>query len=109
MGTTGVELSGLSEVMRALADLTRLRLLMELSAGERNVTALVNRTGYDQPAVSHHLGILRHNRLVLARRSGKEVFYRLAQESPAAGTIQLSAAGGTTVRIEPLSAAPPAP
>jgi len=33
-----------------------------------------------QPAVSHHLRILRHNHLVQARKEGKHVFYSLADE-----------------------------
>ena len=97
-----MDLAGVSEVMRLLADLTRLRLLMVLSEGERNVSALVERTGYEQPSVSHHLGILRRGRVVLARRSGKEVYYRLADTSGApAGTLCIAAGAGVTVRIEP--------
>ena len=66
MGPDVVDLGEVSDLMLALSDLTRLRLLMVLSEGERNVSAPVERTSFDQPSVSHHLGILRMNRLVLA-------------------------------------------
>lgn len=105
MGPDGGDLAGITEVMHVLSDLTRLRLLMVLSEGERNVSALVERTGYEQPTVSHHLGILRRGRVVVARRSGKEVFYRLADPSAApAGTLCVAAGAGATVRVAPMVA-----
>ena len=100
MGPEAVGLEPLAEVIRVLADITRMRLLLILGEGEVNVTTLVERTGYDQPSVSHHLGILRRCRLVLARRAGKQVFYRLPDAPPAPGTICVDA-GGITVRVEP--------
>jgi DNA-binding transcriptional ArsR family regulator len=104
MGPDG-DLAGIAEVMHVLSDLTRLRLLMVLSEGERNVSALVERTGYEQPTVSHHLGILRRSRVVVARRSGKEVFYRLADPSAApAGTLCVAAGAGAIVRVVPAEA-----
>jgi DNA-binding transcriptional ArsR family regulator len=109
MGPGAGGLEALAEVIRVLADITRMQLLVILGEGEVNVTTLVERTGYDQPSVSHHLGILRRCRLVLARRAGKQVFYRLPDAPPAPGTICVDAGGGITVRVEPKAPAPHSP
>lgn len=93
------DVGGLAALMRVLADETRLRLLALLRDGELNVTQLVERTGFDQPAVSHHLGILRGNRLVLARRSGKQVFYRLSPAPREPGALHFAAGAGGGVTI----------
>ena len=51
---------------------------MLLSEKERNVTELCADLGtQSQPAVSHHLALLRHGRLIEPRRSGKHNFYGL--------------------------------
>ncbi len=47
---------------------------------ERNVTELCADLGtQSQPAVSHHLALLRHGRLIEPRRSGKHNFYALTE------------------------------
>lgn len=48
----------LARAARVLADETGLCLLLLLGGGEMNVGELVERTGFDHPAVSHHLGTL---------------------------------------------------
>lgn len=65
-------------LFRALADPTRLRLLSLLCRGERCVCELVDVIGQPQPKVSRHLAYLRHAGLVLTRRDGLWVHYRLA-------------------------------
>lgn len=69
-------------LLRSLAHPQRLRLLCELSAGERCVGGLATATGMTQPSLSQQLGVLRGMGLVETRREGKFVHYRLA--SPAA-------------------------
>ena len=71
------DLPALAELFRILGDQTRLRILMELRDGPLNVTALVKKLRMHQPTVSHHLGLLRRGELVVARRSGKQIFYSL--------------------------------
>jgi ArsR family transcriptional regulator len=66
----------LVQVFKLLSDETRLRILHYLSqAGEMHVTALCDRLGQSQPAVSHHLALLRVSGLIEARRDGKHNFY----------------------------------
>ncbi|MBV9126086.1 MAG: metalloregulator ArsR/SmtB family transcription factor [Planctomycetes bacterium] len=61
-----------------LADESRLKILLALSRdGELHVSALCELLGDQQPAVSHHLTLLRMTGLVGYRRSGKHNFYRL--------------------------------
>jgi ArsR family transcriptional regulator, arsenate/arsenite/antimonite-responsive transcriptional repressor len=66
-------------LFRALGDATRLRLLCLLRSGERCVCDLVRVVGLSQPKVSRHLASLRTCGLVLTRRSGLWVYYRLAE------------------------------
>ena len=58
-----------------LSDPTRLGILSLLAKGPKNVTALCKALGSKQPAVSHHLGLLRMGRLVINTRQGKSVAY----------------------------------
>jgi DNA-binding transcriptional ArsR family regulator len=53
------------------------RLLSALSRQEINVGRLAEMIGLSESAVSHHLRGLRQMGLVVARRRGKEVFYRV--------------------------------
>lgn len=71
-------INGLKEVFRMLADESRLRILLALaSEGEKHVTALCELLQQSQPAVSHHLTLLRMAGLVGFRRDGKHNFYRV--------------------------------
>jgi DNA-binding transcriptional ArsR family regulator len=64
------------DVFKALADPTRRAIFERLSRdGELTVHALTDRAGVSQPAVSKHLGVLKHARLVRHRREGRETHY----------------------------------
>ena len=65
-----------TEMLRMLADGTRLRLMWLLREGEHDVTALVAAVGMARPAVSQHLGKLRLAGLVSVRRDGRRALYR---------------------------------
>jgi ArsR family transcriptional regulator len=68
----------LTQVFKLLADESRLRILLTISReGETHVTALCDMLGQSQPAVSHHLTLLRMAGLVGYRREGKFNFYRM--------------------------------
>jgi DNA-binding transcriptional ArsR family regulator len=72
------EIRRVAELLKQVSDPTRLQVLMLLSEKERNVTELCSDLGtQSQPAVSHHLALLRHGRLIEPRRSGKHNFYGL--------------------------------
>jgi ArsR family transcriptional regulator len=65
---------------KALADVSRLRLLLVLREGPQSVTALQERLGMAQAAVSKHLAVLRGAGLATSTRSKNQVIYRVADE-----------------------------
>jgi ArsR family transcriptional regulator, lead/cadmium/zinc/bismuth-responsive transcriptional repressor len=70
----------LAEIFTALADPTRLRILSCLMNGRRSVGEVCEAVGMSQPAVSHHLRLLRVGRVVRAEKEGKRVFYCIDDE-----------------------------
>ncbi|HZU36171.1 MAG TPA: metalloregulator ArsR/SmtB family transcription factor [Gemmataceae bacterium] len=71
-------LYGLTQVFKLLSDESRLKILLGLAQdGELHVSALCDLLGQQQPAVSHHLTLLRMTGLVGYRREGKHNYYRL--------------------------------
>jgi ArsR family transcriptional regulator len=66
----------LVEICKLLADETRMRILFALTQQpEIHVRALCDMLGQSQPAVSHHLGLLRSAGLIDLRREGKHNYY----------------------------------
>jgi ArsR family transcriptional regulator len=66
-------------MFRAFSDRTRLRILNMLRSGETCVCDLVRVLDVPQPKVSRHLAYLRKARLVVARKEGLWMNYRLTQ------------------------------
>lgn len=65
-------------LFKLLADETRLRILHYLmQKNELNVCTFVALLGQTQPAVSHHLALLREAGVLVCRRDGKHNYYRL--------------------------------
>jgi ArsR family transcriptional regulator, arsenate/arsenite/antimonite-responsive transcriptional repressor len=68
----------LVQLFKLLADESRLKILNYLMQDEElNVRTLCGLLGQSQPAVSHHLALLKEAGLVESRRDGKHNFYRL--------------------------------
>jgi DNA-binding transcriptional ArsR family regulator len=67
-------------VAKALADPKRLCVLQSLASGELSVHDLSTRVGCQVPNMSQHLAVLRNSGLVLTRRDGNAIFYRLADD-----------------------------
>ena len=68
-------------LLKQVSDPTRLQVLLMLAEQERNVSSLCADLGHQsQPAVSHHLALLRHGRLIEPRRQGKNNVYSLTDE-----------------------------
>jgi DNA-binding transcriptional ArsR family regulator len=65
-----------NELFSTLADPTRRAIFERLCRdGEQTVRALTDRAGVSQPAVSKHLGVLKHAGLVHDRREGRQTHY----------------------------------
>ena len=68
----------LVQIFKLLADETRLRILMYLyRESELHVSAMCERLQQSQPAVSHHLALLRDAGVIRCRRDGKHNFYSI--------------------------------
>jgi ArsR family transcriptional regulator len=65
-------------VCQILANPTRLKILNALRDQEVGVAELARRLGTSRPNLSQHLAILRQRGVVLTRREGVSVSYRLA-------------------------------
>jgi ArsR family transcriptional regulator, zinc-responsive transcriptional repressor len=83
--TSDQSLLNLCQLFHLLSDKNRLRMVLMLAEGERDVTSLCDDLHLAQPTVSHHLGLLRMNRIIINKRQGKRVIYAL---DPAAGKVQ---------------------
>lgn len=66
-----------SKYFKAFGDPTRLRILGLLAVKEMTVNGIVKKIKLSQPTISRHLGILREAEVVIDRRKGQQVFYRL--------------------------------
>jgi DNA-binding transcriptional ArsR family regulator len=74
-------LSRIAEVLKAMADPTRLKILHSLQRGERCVSEILEVVGGSQANVSKHLSVLKRAGLVASRRDGLNVFYRIVDPS----------------------------
>jgi len=68
--------------LKALADPTRLAIIHTLCEGGRNVTSIIEITGFSQARVSKHLRILREEKVVASRRQQRNVNYSLTSNLP---------------------------
>jgi DNA-binding transcriptional ArsR family regulator len=73
-------LNRIAEVLKAMADPTRLKILHSLHYGERCVSDILEIVGGSQANVSKHLSVLKRAGLVDCRRDGLNVYYRIIDE-----------------------------
>ncbi len=69
-----------SSLLKAVADPTRLRMLVALSKTELCVYDLALVTNMSESAVSHQLRVLRQERLVTFRKEGRIAYYQLLDD-----------------------------
>ena len=67
-----------SEICKILSNPKRLEILHELRSGEKTVGELASSTALKQANVSQHLALMRHRMIVVERRVGNTVFYRIS-------------------------------
>jgi len=67
-------------VVKALADKSRVRILMFLDGGELCVCQIVELLKLAPSTVSKHMAILYQARLIESRKDGRWIYYRLAGE-----------------------------
>jgi DNA-binding transcriptional ArsR family regulator len=71
-----------SNFLKAISHEGRLLILCHLVTGEKSVTELEELLSARQAAVSQQLSRLRLEGLVVPRRDGKAIYYRLADDRP---------------------------
>lgn len=72
-----------ADIFSMMCDSTRLRILWLLCHTEECVSDIAAAVDMSSPAVSHHLRTLKQSGLIVSRRDGKEVLYRLADTKKA--------------------------
>ncbi len=79
------DVENLADVLQALSDPIRLRLMRMLPCGETPcemcVCDLANQLGVSQPNASHHLKVLRSVGLIRCQRRGGYAFYHVDREA----------------------------
>lgn len=85
-----------ADVLRLAGDGTRLRILRLLANDRVNVGSIADSLGQAQPAVSHHIALLRASGVIEGEREGKETFY----QPTAIGTALLDAVAAVAEVIE---------
>ncbi len=75
------EVERLAEILRSLANSTRLRLVSALATGELTVNDLCEITDLKQSLVSQQLKNLRLNRIVQRRKEKTRVYYSISEKN----------------------------
>jgi DNA-binding transcriptional ArsR family regulator len=73
-------IEALAQFFKAMADPTRLRILRALEQNEMCVCDLASYIEVTESAISHQLRLLRQLRLVVRRREGPVLYYRLSDD-----------------------------
>ena len=68
----------LAHFIGAITHPDRIRIIEEIQRDELDVSTLQDRLALAQACVSRHLGIMRSEGIVIERRDGRHVFYRLS-------------------------------
>ena len=67
----------IANFLSLFGDNNRIRILIELSKKEITVTELTQNLKMSKSAISHHLRILKDNRIIKGKKVGKNIFYSL--------------------------------
>jgi DNA-binding transcriptional ArsR family regulator len=84
-----------SILLKTIGDPTRLEVILILAKGEQHIGSLCVRLGQSQPAVSHHLALLRHARVIAARQTGSKNVYRLTDAGYALAHVARTLSGNS--------------
>ncbi len=75
------ELNRNSDILKSLADSTRLKIIYLLKDGELCACKILESIDKSQSTVSHHLNILRKEGILNGRKEGKWIHYSLSNEN----------------------------
>lgn len=85
----GLQPDHCAELLKALAEPLRLRIVDALRERPRNVSELAESLGVEVMIASHHLGILKNAGFVERQKQGRFAVYRLRRGVSARGYIDL--------------------
>lgn len=71
-------------LLKAMANPTRLMVLCQIADGEKSVGELERAIGLSQSGLSQHLAVLRSKNLVSTRRDAQTIYYSLASQEAGA-------------------------
>lgn len=76
-------------LLKAMANPSRLMVLCQIADGEKSVGELESLVGLSQSGLSQHLAVLREKKLVTTRREAQTIYYSLSSREAAAvmGTL----------------------
>jgi DNA-binding transcriptional ArsR family regulator len=77
-----------SALLKALSNRHRLLVLCHLADGEKSVGQLASFLGVRGSTASQHLALLRRDRIIVSRRDGQTIWYRIASK-PALAIMQV--------------------
>lgn len=67
-----------AEICKTLTNPKRIEILNSLKTEEKTVTELVAALGASKANVSQHLAVMRHKGILMTRRDGVNIFYRVS-------------------------------
>ncbi len=70
-----------TKYFKAFGDSSRFKIIQLLSGKEMPVNDIAAAVGLSQPTVSRHLAVLREADVVIDRREGQQVYYRLNKDA----------------------------
>jgi len=70
----------LADLFKVFGDSTRIRIMNVLFSGSTSVGEIAEILDMSQSAISHQLKSLKDNNLVSSKRSGKSIYYELADD-----------------------------
>ena len=77
--------------LKALGEVGRLEMAIALAGGEYGVSELLEILGVTQPNLSRQVKVLREAGVVVERREGRNVFYRLGDNELTGTVVELAA------------------
>ena len=80
LNITEKDMQNMLDILNALKDKTRLRIVFELMEGRRNVGEIVDSLKMTQSAVSHQLIFLKKYNLISSEKEGNKVYYFLSDD-----------------------------
>lgn len=78
-----------SELLKSLSNRYRLLILCRLADGEHSVGQLAEFLGIRDSTVSQHLALLRREKIIMGRRDGQTIWYRIESEPARAILVAL--------------------